>query len=478
MPARTESHHLTDAWGTRRGNAARFGCCPSHPSQRGAVLLMFAVMLVLGVTTLLVSGLYQAGLQRNTATRNPSLLGEARSALIGYAMTFADYNPGQLSGLLPCPDMDGDGLEDRPCGVDGESAIGHLPWQTLGLSVPRDGSGACLWYAVAGPYKANPNAVVSSESNGLFQIVDQTDSVRIGATQETQALAVVIAPGAPVLNQNRSVRANFATTCGSRIAADGANQPHNYLETRNGVDNARGTHAGAAPGAAGSEALPTLLPSVFVYSGRFPQAGELTFNDGLAWITPADFAPVYRLVEQSVAQRLRACLNSYGAGNGGHYPWAAPLNGTAAPTYSDASGERFGRIAQDLTRTGNDGLTPAWPIDPLDATQTCFGWGWWSAWREQVFYAVAKDSVPLATAGGDLQLDGINSPFVLLLGGRRLAGQDRSDDPGRGRIENYLEADNVPASGDGKIPPGDEHFQSSAGVNFNDFACSATACFR
>lgn len=120
MPARTESHHLTDAWGTRRGNAARFGCCPSHLSQRGAVLLMFAVMLVLGVTTLLVSGLYQAGLQRNTATRNPSLLGEARSAPIGYAMTFADYNPGQLSGLLPCPDMDGDGLEDRPCGVDGE----------------------------------------------------------------------------------------------------------------------------------------------------------------------------------------------------------------------------------------------------------------------------------------------------------------------------------------------------------------------
>ena len=30
---------------------------------------------------------------------------------------------------------------------------------------------------------------------------------------------------------------------------------------------------------------------------------------------------------------------------------------------------------------------------------------------EQVFYAVAKDSVPLATAGGDLQLDGINSPL-------------------------------------------------------------------
>ena len=45
--------------------------------------------------------------------------------------------------------------------------------------------------------KRTPMQSYQVKATACFQIVDQTDSVRIGATQETQALAVVIAPGAP-----------------------------------------------------------------------------------------------------------------------------------------------------------------------------------------------------------------------------------------------------------------------------------------
>ena len=127
----------------------------SRFSQRGAALLLFALIAIVSLSALLLAGLNSKGPESPQA-KSLGVLQTAREALIGYSLSFADLNANRLPGYMPCPDTDGDGLADMPCGSPGESAIGRLPWQTLGLPPLRDSTGECLWYVVSAAYKENP----------------------------------------------------------------------------------------------------------------------------------------------------------------------------------------------------------------------------------------------------------------------------------------------------------------------------------
>lgn len=430
--------------------------------QRGGVLLLLAILLVLGTASVLL-----AGLKRSAAFSSDidMELAQAREALIGYALTVDTRDSTRLPGVLPCPDRDGDGLSDSPCGAPGESVIGMLPWQTLGLP----GAGQCLWYAVSGTYKESAGVYPSSDTDGMFLVLDAARRTNIGRTPGSQALAMVFAPGSPGPRQNRRASARGRTSCGSRFAADPVNQAGNFLDRFGGVDNARGILRGARGGSAGSQPLPTRLPSVFIQGEVSTWAGKTGFNDQLLWITPTNFEDVYRLMNRRVAERVSACLASYAGVSAQRLPWAARLKGTAPPDYDDDTGQRFGRIPDRLDDSASKGLSPSWPVDPRDARYRCFAWPWWGNWREQVFLAVDATHTPQGVPGPPLKLDSNPFSYLTLVAGRRLGAQSRGSNNERGTVSSYLEGDNVPGPGAGLIPPGDDGFETQGNGLFNDY---------
>lgn len=102
-------------------------------AKRGFTLVEVAVVVL--VITLLLGSLLvplAAQVDERKTSDTQKALDEAREALIGFAMT---------NGRLPCPDINGDGLEDVRTGADAASDgcaggvyLGWLPWATLGVA--------------------------------------------------------------------------------------------------------------------------------------------------------------------------------------------------------------------------------------------------------------------------------------------------------------------------------------------------------
>jgi type II secretory pathway pseudopilin PulG len=260
----------------------------SIKKQKGAVLLVMTLLLVIFVSSVLLKGLSSSSQRLNKNDKTAMALATAKEALINFALLSDNVTSSPGIGYLPCPDNTGDGLSNEPCGNSGESQQGWLPWQTLGTKILRDAEGVCLRYVVSGNYKINPSSTLSSfpATEGHFVIHDEANNVRIGAASDEYALAIVFAGSDVVSSQRRGVGAGSATQCGSSNLSADINAPANYLETRSNVDNAAGTYSG--PGAPGSSALPTSTASVFIQGDK-----ANTFNDSLIWVSPQDFENVY-----------------------------------------------------------------------------------------------------------------------------------------------------------------------------------------
>jgi prepilin-type N-terminal cleavage/methylation domain-containing protein len=118
--------------------------------QRGFSLIELAIVLV--IVTLLIGGLavpLSAQIQARRVAETRQTLQEARDALLGYAMTNLATTAGKRH--LPCPDITGDGREDRTgagcTGAVGAISYGWLPWVTLGTAA-QDAWGNRLRYIV------------------------------------------------------------------------------------------------------------------------------------------------------------------------------------------------------------------------------------------------------------------------------------------------------------------------------------------
>lgn len=475
--------------------------------QTGATLLAFMLVLISAASFMLLSRLNAATQQayRNQVTLR--VLEEAKEALIGYALTYAESHSGQPQGYLPCPDTDDDGSAESSCSSTGKSVLGRLPWQTLKISPLRDADGECLWYAVSGAYKSGPKSSLTSDTDGYFLIENAQGTTIMGTSADgrDRVIAVVFAPGAITGTQNRGI-ANEAdrTECGSQNSADAVRVAANYLETLQGVNNAAGTKSGAFGGAPGSEALPTDKPSVFITSPvvRDPTdriTGSIVFNDTISVITPDDFDLAYERMDRWVADRVRRCVDAYADANGHRYPWAARLNPGSAPSFEDGEDERFGRIPQaDLEKTSDSSggsMSETWTSDPQYPTYSCFdyssgavaskpdgSWWWWDKWRQIVLYAVDVEYAPDGAALAPPQavsVDGTLTPAAVIVSGRRLTdvSQSRTTNTQMGAVSNYLEDDNVTGGGSGQIPPGDPAFVTGdATATFNDVSCRVDTC--
>ena len=260
--------------------------------QSGIALIVVLVLIGLLVGVLAVGFTGDLVRQNKKQQQTTDALAKAKDALIGYAAT----NPNQ-PGVLPCPDNDNDGSADSPCGATGATAIGRLPWKTLGLPDLRDGSGECLWYAVSGNIKnsgTSAPAVLNSDSVGNLVVNDASGTPVYSDPNEV--VAIVFAPGNPLPGQ---VRPNSNTVCG------GSTTVASYLEG--------GNQNGATT-------------NIFVAAQT-----SNTFNDKFLPITRKALFPV---VEMRVARELRVSLRNYYAANG-FFPLAAqfPNNVGTQGTY-------------------------------------------------------------------------------------------------------------------------------------------------
>lgn len=264
--------------------------------QQGAVLLIFALILLIGSTYSLIKKLNaETNYYLRQSKETQQSLRLAKQALMGYAVTYpdavnADFGP----GYLPCPDRDNDGDTDAgQCSSGGNTTIGRFPFETLEMSELRDGSGARLWYALSDNFRNNPKLEpLNSETEGQLSVDGNSDIV-----------AVIIAPGAPIGNQNRDPT---NTDIPTEIA--------NYLETENND-----------------------LDLDFISID--PSTTDFTdFNDRVITITRQEFMAV---IEKRVLGEIKIVLETYKATHGA-YPWLSPFADPKA-------------VARKLTGTANAG---------------------------------------------------------------------------------------------------------------------------
>jgi hypothetical protein len=305
-------------------------------------------------------------------------LAQAKAALIGFAATYADDpdHKGQPQGYLPCPDFNGDGSSpysmssDTSCGEQGKSMIGRLPWRTLGLPPLRDGHGECLWYAVSGSYKDRPKQALTSDEDGLLIVKDANGSIIAGTTATDRAIAIVFSAGAALTAQNRG-HTGVITECGADTMTDDANNPLNYLDNLAGIaNNATGSGLLNYKIAASSSIFTTTdatdIP-IFVSAPETKDAnGQVIFNDVLSIITPKDFEPVYRRMNEWVAERVTQCIVNYATENKNNFfsKYATPIGTSESPavgTYRKAQETYIENFVDISTKR----------CKALDCDQTC-----------------------------------------------------------------------------------------------------------
>lgn len=275
--------------------------------QRG-----FGGVLVL----ILVAGMAAAGglyafyrtdnVQAKIARDTDDALAAAKAALIGYAVSRGGVTGNARPGELPCPDTDlpgtpGYGDENTPCNTT-TRLVGRLPWRTLGIPELRDADGEPLWYVLAPGFRSWDSHPVGTSTVARRLNIDSRGTLAVrgpdgASTLVSDAVAVVIAAGAPLGSQNRGGAGAGTMLCaltGTAIARQAC--ADNYLDAALNINNA----SGSGP---------------FIAAPRSDR-----FNDRLIHITAADFMPA---VEMRVGAELKALLLAYRANSACQcYPWA------------------------------------------------------------------------------------------------------------------------------------------------------------
>ena len=166
--------------------------------QDGIALIIFIVVLAFAAIVYTLKGVSVEQLRYEQVENTQKSLKRAKQALLDYAVTYADSNPGDY-GFLPCPDYRDDstaeGGSDGNCGAENVNILGLFPWASLETGILRSGTGQCLWYAVSGDYKSSPKAdMLNEDSNGAARLYDDDGvSIKQGALAQDRVVAVIIA---------------------------------------------------------------------------------------------------------------------------------------------------------------------------------------------------------------------------------------------------------------------------------------------
>lgn len=340
--------------------------------QKGQALLVMLITLIFGVAGVIFSAARSNVYSIEIDDETLRALHSARAALIGWSAsrdaTIAE--PDARPGELPCPDTDNDGLSESNCSIN---QIGRIPWKTLGIPEPKDRFGETLWYMVTDAFRPriSNNFPITSNTVGEIEVYSLKNLSQ--TTQLTsQAIAVIIAPGAPLGNQ---VRGNDAER----------NDPNNYLDNHSATSINHATSA---------EFL--IAPA------------DNRFNDKLIFLSNEDLMPA---VEQAVARKIIGYLQAYRNATG-FYPWADLADGisnaSAGPPPNFYNKNRFPCQAALPFNWGN--TAPFIPELPSWLTHGC----WSTGWTSLIYYAVATNRLEgnganCTTCGGSTTLTLIGS---------------------------------------------------------------------
>ena len=152
-------------------------------SYLGFTLVEMAVVLV--IVGLLLAGLLiplSAQIDQRNYSDAQKALNDIKDALFGYAMSRPAGN------YLPCPDINGDGIEDR-LGTGCNNVDGNVPWATLGTPA-TDSWGNRYQYRVTSTF-ADSGTGFNLLSLGNITILDASG----GNTVAAAVPAVVISKG-------------------------------------------------------------------------------------------------------------------------------------------------------------------------------------------------------------------------------------------------------------------------------------------
>lgn len=133
-------------------NNLRYPFAPKD-TQQGAVLLVMLTILIMGSSYLFVSNLNNQSSNSKQNQFASARLVEIRNALLGYAVA---------NGRLPCPDTNGDGLQNGP---NCNAVEGGVPWLDLGIPY-RDTWGHSIRYRADDNY-TGAAPITSNTISGL-----------------------------------------------------------------------------------------------------------------------------------------------------------------------------------------------------------------------------------------------------------------------------------------------------------------------
>lgn len=450
----------------------------------GGALIILLTILVLGSAALLLSGVnrrhdFKSANQKQTI----AALAQAKEALLGYAISHADQpdNAGWY-GFLPCPDLidniNPEGSSPPFCGNRYESQLGRLPWRTLGIPLLYDGAGECLWYGVTGDYKVTSDSgaraeMLNEDTNGWFEIQVSKTATRFssltGNQPEDQAVAVIIAPGEILPNQDRS---GDAEICGGNYNAE------NYLDSAYGINNWQ---------------IQADDDSDFTdrsYSLLTAQDNLSVVNDRIVYITKRElFGLVQNRTDfmkrmQDLTKTLASCIADYAQSTTDRrLPWPAPVDLSLHPT--ESVGKSMKEIySQDVLYDDQANLLVGRVPNEIDDSNSLLGktkqliadcqffdewetkeeeqenFRLWQHWKDHFFYALAEAHQPNTTtstadcdATNCLMVENDTTNFyaaIVIYAGSALSLTDgisqylqQRNPVDKGNIANYLEGNNA-----------------------------------
>lgn len=189
--------------------------------QRGAALLLIAVVIAIGAAAFTLRALNQANIQIEREKITNQALATAKAAIIGWSVSHAT-----IPGSMPFPDRNGDGNYDgnSDCytgAFNYSFLLGQLPWkgQTAPCQTPftglgvdvRDGYGNPLWYAVSRnlvrDYQTSSDplinpGIINTPTYPWIKVYDKN-----GILVSDHIAVVLIAPSTAIGAQDRSAAA-------------------------------------------------------------------------------------------------------------------------------------------------------------------------------------------------------------------------------------------------------------------------------
>lgn len=286
-------------------------------NQSGFALLIFLVVMM-GLGGIALTGVTQGifkEVENQKIEHNRRVLQEAKQALLSYAYRYPSI-PAVASGpgRLPCPDTNSSGTPNASffCIDGGTAQVGRFPWNAPGMNFynAQDASGNSLWYAVSQNFANTGPLAINSDTVGSITIIDQSGSTLYDGSVAGVA-AIIIAPGAAI-NRDNDNNGTYETPQ-LRGTPLQQNNPQNYLDTINGIDNSSFVNASNAP----TDGF-ILGPIRDLNAGR-TAFNTIVVNDQIEIITADE---ILEMAEKATLGAYRDSINAYLTNTGpNNYPW-------------------------------------------------------------------------------------------------------------------------------------------------------------